>query len=53
MKKNQVFLISALFLLLGTVIGFLLSPVKFGINIGNNSGNKTVGADDEEEGLGI
>ncbi|HEX3037551.1 MAG TPA: hypothetical protein VHO94_00980 [Oscillospiraceae bacterium] len=39
MKKSTCFLLTALFFLLGIVTGFMFSPVKHGINIGNNSGN--------------
>lgn len=39
MKKSEnIFMVAASFLL-GVVIGFLISPVKHGINIGNDSGN--------------
>jgi hypothetical protein len=40
MKKSTVFLLSATFLLLGIVAGFLFSPVKHGVSIGNHSGNQ-------------
>ncbi len=39
MRKLTVFLISVVCLLAGIILGFLLSPVKFGI--GNNCGNTT------------
>lgn len=39
MKKSTIVLLSTTMLLLGIVIGFLTSPVKHGINVGNRSGN--------------
>lgn len=39
MRKFTAFLISVICLLTGIILGFLLSPVKFGL--GNNSGNTT------------
>lgn len=39
MAKKTAFLLSATFLFLGVIIGFLVSPVKYGVAIGNNSGN--------------
>ena len=39
MKKSSVFLLSTTLLFLGVIIGFLSSPVKHGISIGNHSGN--------------
>lgn len=43
MRKREIFLLSALMLLLGLVIGFLTAPIKQGICIGNNSGNNNMG----------
>jgi hypothetical protein len=37
MKKSTVFFISATMLLVGVIIGFLTSPVKRGISVGNRS----------------
>ena len=39
MKKSTAFSLGMIGLLLGIIIGFLMSPVKYGIDIGNNSGN--------------
>ncbi len=39
MSKKGVFAVGLIWLLLGMVAGFLISPVKFGL--GNNSGNTT------------
>jgi hypothetical protein len=40
MKKLTAFLLSTALFFAGITIGFLLSPIKKGICIGNNSGNK-------------
>lgn len=40
MRKSTGFLLSAAMLLLGIIVGFLFSPVKGGLSIGNNSGNQ-------------
>lgn len=37
MKKRTGFMLSLIFLMLGIIIGFLISPVKQGF--GNNNGN--------------
>ena len=39
MKKSTMFLLCSTMLLLGTVAGFLLAPVKAGVSIGNDAGN--------------
>ncbi|SHK97875.1 hypothetical protein SAMN02745136_03783 [Anaerocolumna jejuensis DSM 15929] len=39
MKKSVAILVSIICLLTGVILGFFLSPVKYGI--GNNSGNTT------------
>ena len=41
MKRSTAFLFAALTLMTGMVLGFLFSPVKGGISIGNNNGNTT------------
>lgn len=46
MNKREAFFLSAFMLFLGVVIGFLCSPVKHGLSIGNNSGNNYYGEDD-------
>jgi hypothetical protein len=46
MNKREAFFLSAFMLFLGIVIGFLSSPVKHGLSIGNNSGNTYCGEDD-------
>ena len=43
MKRSTAFLLAALTLMTGMVLGFLFSPVKGGIHIGNNSGNTKTG----------
>ncbi|NLT15662.1 MAG: hypothetical protein GXY05_15150 [Clostridiales bacterium] len=40
MKKLTAFLLSMSLFFTGVTLGFLLSPIKKGIYIGNNSGNK-------------
>lgn len=42
MNKMTAFLISTICFLLGLVLGFLIAPIKKGIQIGNNSGNNYV-----------
>jgi hypothetical protein len=51
MKKSEVIIIGLCSLFVGVVIGFLISPVKKGIEIGNNSGNTNnfYGKDEECE----
>lgn len=39
MKKSTICLLCSTMLLFGTLLGFLLSPIKKGLYIGNNSGN--------------
>ena len=39
MKKTTAILLSCSALLFGMVLGFLISPIKKGIEVGNNSGN--------------
>ena len=40
MNKGTAILLSVTMLFLGIIVGFLFSPVKGGVNIGNNSGNE-------------
>lgn len=39
MKRSTAFLLSAVSLFFGVIIGFLISPVKHEIEIGNNIGD--------------
>ena len=39
MKKSTLFFLCSTMLLLGTILGFLLSPVRKGFSIGSNNGN--------------
>lgn len=39
MKKSTLFFVCSTMLLLGTVIGFFLSPAQKGLYIGSNNGN--------------
>ncbi len=48
MCKREICLLSTLMLLLGILLGFLCSPIKHGLNIGNNSGNTNYGKDDDD-----
>jgi hypothetical protein len=41
MKKSVACAISLICLLSGIILGFLFSPVKHGIDVGNNSGNNS------------
>lgn len=41
MKKSEVILATLCGFFFGVILGFLLSPIKKGIDIGNNSGNTT------------
>lgn len=41
MKKSEITITALCAFFMGVVVGFLLSPVKKGIEIGNNSGNMT------------
>jgi hypothetical protein len=52
MKKSDFILAGLCGLFFGIVLGFLIAPIKKGIDIGNNSGNTTnnnFGKDKEEE----
>jgi hypothetical protein len=40
MKKSTAILLSTMVFFLGIVLGFLVAPIKNGISIGNNNGNK-------------
>ncbi len=55
MKKSEIVLLSICSFLTGMVLGFLLAPIKKGIEMGNNCGNTTNhnygGVDDFEEYL--
>lgn len=39
MKKSTLFLLCSTMLLLGTVAGFFLAPIKQGLSIASNNGN--------------
>lgn len=41
MKKSEIALLSLCSFLIGLVLGFLLAPIRKGVEIGNNSGNTT------------
>lgn len=41
MSKRGTVLVAVCGILLGVVIGFLIAPIKKGIEIGNNAGNTT------------
>jgi hypothetical protein len=41
MKKSEVFFITLCGFLSGVIIGFLMSPIKKGVKMGNNCGNTT------------
>lgn len=41
MKKSETVLAALCCLFFGIVVGFLIAPVKQGIEIGNNAGNTT------------
>lgn len=43
MKKLTAFLLGSTLFFAGITIGFILSPIKKGIYVGNNSGNKDSG----------
>jgi len=49
LKKSTCFLLTSLFFVFGIVAGFLLSPVKGGFNIGNNSGNNYTDRDETDD----
>lgn len=53
MKKSTVALLCSTMLLLGTLLGFLLSPIKKGLYIGNNSGNNNNGKNPLDDGLEV
>jgi hypothetical protein len=48
-KKSELILSTLCGFFLGVIIGFLISPIKKGIEIGNDSGNTTNYYDYEEE----
>ncbi len=49
MKKGTVFLLTALSMLVGAVLGFLCAPVKGGVSVGNsNCGNQYFDDPNEE-----
>lgn len=48
MKKLTAFLLGTTLFFSGLTLGFLLSPIKKGIFIGNNSGNKGKGGTSEK-----
>lgn len=50
MKKGTLFLLCSTMLLLGTVAGFLLAPVKAGLSIGSNNNNHYGGVPSEGGG---
>ncbi len=41
MKKSEVILATLCGFFFGVIIGFLVAPIKKGVDIGNNSGNTT------------
>lgn len=47
-KKSELILATLCSFFFGVIIGFLIAPIKKGIEIGNNSGN-TTNLDYEEE----
>jgi hypothetical protein len=48
-KKSELILSTLCGLFFGIIIGFLIAPIKKGIEIGNNSGNTTNFDYEEEE----
>ena len=48
MKKSLAFIMNAAFFFAGISLGFILSPIKKGIFIGNNSGNRGGGMSSEK-----
>lgn len=48
MKKRTGFMLSLIFLMLGIIIGFLISPVKQGFGNNNGNGNNYFGKDKPE-----
>ena len=53
MKRREIVTVSALAFSIGIVLGFLISPVKKGIDIGNNSGNTVNNYYDKKQSNGI
>lgn len=52
MKRSEVILATLCGFFFGVIIGFLLSPIKKGLEFGNNSGNTTnnnYGCKEEQE----
>jgi hypothetical protein len=49
MSKKEKFFIGFFGFLIGVIVGFLISPVKKGIEIGNNSGNTSYAKEPELE----
>lgn len=49
MNKLIGVLLSATFLCLGVIIGFLFAPVKKGVYCGNNNGNNYIGTNKDED----
>jgi hypothetical protein len=49
MNKSEKIFIGLFGFLLGMVVGFLISPVKKGIEVGNNSGNTSYAKEPELE----
>lgn len=45
--KGEKVLLASTCVLLGVVMGFLIAPIKKGIQCGNNNGNTTVYGEDE------
>ena len=51
MKKSTVFFLAAVSMLAGIIIGFLCAPIKGGVSVGNNCGNRYFDNDDDIEDL--
>ncbi len=50
MKKSTVILLSSVMLLLGTVLGFLLAPIKKGVNVTvKNTGIRDLDSSGEDD----
>ncbi|WP_312642698.1 hypothetical protein [Hydrogenoanaerobacterium sp.] len=47
MSKNFICVLSAMFLFLGIIIGFLCAPIKKGVYCGNHNGNTYLSPADE------
>jgi hypothetical protein len=43
MKKSTGFLLATTMFFMGVTIGFLFAPIKKGVYVGNNSGNRNAG----------